>query len=139
MARITFAKPSAPSAKGTPLPTTRLLVCGATLWAAARRIRQSPAGIKFLLTDGKRKGLVAVAAIQGLIGQCHLFFSILECLPPLNALYRAASKSPSTLNTNALYSMVRVYHMRLPSKRVSFGQVNSQLPQQMAFPFLHLA
>jgi hypothetical protein len=43
-------------------------MCGATLWAAARRIRQSPAGIKFLLADTKRKGLMEVAAIQGLIG-----------------------------------------------------------------------
>ena len=29
--------------------------------------------------------------------------------------------------------------MRLPFKRVFFGLVRSQLPQQMAFPFLHLA
>ena len=48
---------------------SRLLVCGSAFWAAARRIRQAPARIKFLLTDSKRKGLVAVAAIQGLISQ----------------------------------------------------------------------
>jgi hypothetical protein len=66
-----FAKPAATSTKGIPLPTTRLLVCGAALRAAARGIGQSPARIKFLLADGKRRGPRAVAAIQGLIGQWH--------------------------------------------------------------------
>jgi len=44
-------------------------MCGAALWATAWGVGQPPAGVKFLLASGKRKGLIAVAAIQGLIGQ----------------------------------------------------------------------
>jgi hypothetical protein len=82
------------------LPTIGLLVCGAILWEAARGIGQSPACIKFVLADGKRKGLLAVAAREGLIGQKHLFYSILG-LAPLNTLYRADLRRGSPPSDNA--------------------------------------
>ncbi len=51
------------------LATTGLLACGTALRATARRIGQTTAGIKFLLTFGKSEFLIAVATIQNLIGQ----------------------------------------------------------------------
>ena len=78
---LTVAKSTATSAKGIPLPTSRLFMRRTTFWTAARGIRQSPAGIKFLLPNSKGKCLIAIAAIQGLIGQGHQFFSILGSAP----------------------------------------------------------
>lgn len=77
LARFVFAHPATSSTRIIPLPSIGLLVRGSALWAAARGVGQSPAFIKFLLADGKRKGLPAVAAVEGLIAQWHLFFSIL--------------------------------------------------------------
>jgi selenophosphate synthase len=51
------------------LATTGLLSCGTALRATARRVGQTTAGIKFLLTRGKGEFLIAVATIQNLIGQ----------------------------------------------------------------------
>jgi hypothetical protein len=78
---IALAKPTAMTAKGISLPTTRVLACGTACWTAARLIGQPLARIKFLLTGGKRKCLVAVAARQGSISPWHLFFSILGSSP----------------------------------------------------------
>src|SRR5207245_10702828 len=91
LARLVDANPPAPSARDIPLPAIGLLVCGAALRAAARGIGQSPAFVKFLLAGGKRKGLLAVAARQGLIGKWHVFSS-LPGLAQLNTLYRAVRR-----------------------------------------------
>ena len=47
---------------------------------AAWRMHQSTAGIQFLLANGENKCLIAVATIQGLITECHGFFSIPGCI-----------------------------------------------------------
>jgi len=91
LARFVVANPAAPSTREIPLLAIGLLVCGAALRAAARGIGQSPAFVKFLLACGKRKGLLAVAARQGLIGKWHVFSS-LPGLAQLNTLYRAARR-----------------------------------------------
>src|SRR5258708_35427775 len=70
-----FARAAAP---GTTIAATGLpLACRAARRTTSRRIHQAMACIKFLLAHGKKKFLVAVPAIQGLITQCHVCFSIL--------------------------------------------------------------
>src|SRR5581483_8051561 len=105
LTRFAFAIPTAAPTRVTSLPAIRLLARSTTLRATARFIRQSSARIKLLLSNGKDELLVAVATIQGLITQSHVFFSILGFIPYNITLYRATSHRQSLLNSNAPYSM----------------------------------
>ncbi len=66
---ITLVKTAAPSAKGIPLTTIRLLTYSTAFWTATWRVGKTSVGVKFLLTSSKGELLIAVAAIQGLISQ----------------------------------------------------------------------
>lgn len=103
--------------------TARLLARSPALRATARRVGQTTAGIKFLLTRGKSKFLIAVATIQNLIGQgvsrfltcCtrskNMFF--LYCAPLPESILSLKHLSSIFLATSARYSMEGVYHKNL--------------------------
>jgi len=104
------AAATATTAKGTPLSASGLLTSSAAIGATCGGVSQSLACIKFLLTSGKREWLIAVAAIQSLVGIGHIFFSIPGKFPFLNALYRAACNRQSMLSNKTRYSTLQVYH-----------------------------
>src|SRR6185312_3238810 len=71
-----FAIPTATTTAPTTITTTGLLACCSARRTTTRGVRQSPARIKLLLANGEGEFSVTVATIQGLIGQCHVSFSI---------------------------------------------------------------
>jgi hypothetical protein len=128
--RTRFAVTEATAASAI-LATTGLLSCGTALRATARRVGQTTAGIKFLLTRGKSEFLIAVATIQNLIGQgvsrfltcCTLqqtsVFPVLRTITLINFLVKHLSSF--FLATSARYSMEGVYHK-------SLAMSNSSIP-----------
>ena len=106
---FSFAEAAATTSKGTPL-SSGLLASSAAIGATCGGVSQPLACVKFLLANGKREWLIAVAAIQSLVGIGHIFFSIPGKFPFLNALYRAACNRQSILSNKTRYSTLQVYH-----------------------------
>ena len=95
----------APAPSPTTISAIRLLACSPARGTTTRRIRQSSARIKFLLANGEDEFRITVATIQGLVGQCHVSFSIPGFQTPSTTVYRAAYNRQSTLSNNAPYNV----------------------------------
>jgi hypothetical protein len=67
------------------------LTGGSARRATRRSIRQTMTCVKFLLTYGENKFLIAVATIQGLVTECHVSFSILGPNPHCQRRYASTA------------------------------------------------
>jgi hypothetical protein len=103
LARLSLAR--TPGTPSSATASTHLLARCPAGRTACRRIRQTPAGKKFLLANSKGELLITVATIQNLIHKRHKTFSLFQGKCPLViSVYRATRRLP-TPTTSAPYNV----------------------------------
>ena len=90
--------------------TSSLFACGPAGRTARRRICQTSAGKKLLLTGGEGKLLTTVATIQNLILKSHRLSLFQGRSPLLNSVYRARQEISDPANHCTLQRLTSIAH-----------------------------